>query len=216
MAAMPLMNEVHAKSRPRQPMPPLRKAVRMSASAPLLTGKNRRRALQALIAAPLLALGIAAGSGIANPASAATGKHLCLNNITFDRCIYASGANGAELADSTTPGMTNWTYPALGAPAAYIQQGDNVNRCLQLDYSKKDSAGMPTVIGAACVNDDAEKWVNVYDSIHSRTMFESEWTIKNLGGPLCLYGDPSHNNLAIFDCDPGYGQIAALEDWSNS
>jgi hypothetical protein len=32
----------------------------MSASAPLLTGKNRRRGLQALIAAPLLALGIGA------------------------------------------------------------------------------------------------------------------------------------------------------------
>lgn len=41
----------------------------MSASAPLLTGKNRRRALQALIAAPLLALGIAAGSGTAHASS---------------------------------------------------------------------------------------------------------------------------------------------------
>jgi hypothetical protein len=38
----------------------------MSASAPLLTGKHRRRALQALIAATLLALGIAAGSGTAH------------------------------------------------------------------------------------------------------------------------------------------------------
>ena len=214
---MPLMNGAHAKSRPRQPMPPPRKAVRMSASAPLLTGKNRRRVLQALIAAPLLALGMLAGALVAaNPASAATGTRLCLNNATFDRCIYASGANGAELADSTTPGMTNWTYPALGAPPAYIQQGDNVNRCLQLDYSKKDSAGMPTVIGAACVNDDAEKWVNVYDSTHHRTAFESEWAIKNLGGPQCLYGDPSHNNLAIYDCDLSYSQIAALEGWSTS
>lgn len=41
----------------------------MSASAPLLTGKNRRRALQALIAAPLLALGVAAGSGTAHASS---------------------------------------------------------------------------------------------------------------------------------------------------
>jgi hypothetical protein len=44
----------------------------MPASAPLLTGKNRRRALQALIAAPLLALGIAAGSGTAHAASSPT------------------------------------------------------------------------------------------------------------------------------------------------
>ncbi len=35
-------------------------------SAPLLTGKNRRRALTALCAAPLVALGIAAGSGTAH------------------------------------------------------------------------------------------------------------------------------------------------------
>jgi hypothetical protein len=41
----------------------------MSASASLLTGKNRRRALQALIAAPLLALGIAAGPGTAHAAA---------------------------------------------------------------------------------------------------------------------------------------------------
>jgi hypothetical protein len=40
-----------------------------SASAPLLTGKNRRRTFQALIAAPLLALGIAAGSGTAHASS---------------------------------------------------------------------------------------------------------------------------------------------------
>ena len=38
----------------------------MSASASLLTGKNRRRALRALIAAPLVALGVAAGSGSAH------------------------------------------------------------------------------------------------------------------------------------------------------
>src|SRR5215471_16749588 len=45
---------------------PTASPARMSASASLLTGKNRRRALQALIAAPLLALGIAAGSGTAH------------------------------------------------------------------------------------------------------------------------------------------------------
>lgn len=45
------------------------KAVCMSASASLLTGKHRRRALQALIAVPLLALGIAAGPGTAHAAS---------------------------------------------------------------------------------------------------------------------------------------------------
>ena len=111
--------------------------------------------------------------------------------------------------------MTNWTYPALGAAPASIKLA-NVNRCLQVDYSKRDPAGMPVVIGAACVNDDAEKWVNVYDSAHHRTMFESYWAIRNLGGPQCLYGDPSINQLAMFDCDPNYAQIAALEGWSTS
>jgi hypothetical protein len=169
-----------------------------------------------VLAVGMASFGLLAGVLVAaNPASAATPTHLCLNNATFDRCIYASGANGAELADSSTPGMTNWTYPALGAPAAAIQQA-NANRCLQLNYSQKDSQGMPIVIGAPCVNDDAEKWVNSYDSIHHRTMFQSEWAIKNLGGPLCLYGNPQGNNLAMYDCDPGYSQIAALEDWSTS
>jgi hypothetical protein len=41
----------------------------MSVSASLLAGKNRRRALQALIAGPLLALGITAGSGTAHASS---------------------------------------------------------------------------------------------------------------------------------------------------
>lgn len=169
-----------------------------------------------VLAAGVASFGVLAGFLVAaNPASAATPTHLCLNNITFDRCIYASGANGAELADSTTPGMTNWTYPAVAGATAAIQQA-NVNRCLQLDYSKKDAAGMPMVIGAACVNDDAEKWVNFYDTAHHRTMFQSYWAIKNLGGPLCLYGDPEGNNLAMYDCDPYYSQIAALEDWSTS
>jgi hypothetical protein len=169
-----------------------------------------------VLAAGVASFGVLTGVlAAANPASAATPTYLCLNNVTFDRCIYASGANGAELADSSTPGMTNWTYPALGAPAAAIQQA-NVNLCLKLDYSKLDAAGMPTVIGAACVGDDAEKWVNVYDSAHKRTMFESYWAIENLGGPLCLYGDPEGNNLAIYDCDMDYAQIAALEDWSTS
>jgi hypothetical protein len=58
--------EVHATSHPRQPCHLQGKAVRMSASAALLTGKKGRRALQALIAAPLMALGIAAGSGTAH------------------------------------------------------------------------------------------------------------------------------------------------------
>ena len=171
------------------------------------------------ISARVLAVGVAsfgllAGVLVAtNPASAATWTRLCLNNATFDRCIYASGANGAELANSSTPGMTNWTYPAVVGATAAIKQA-NVNRCLQLDYGKKDAAGMPMVIGAPCVNDDAEKWVNVYNSTVKRTVFESEWAIKNLGGPQCLYGDPSGNNLAIYDCVNG--QLGALEGWSTS
>ena len=44
----------------------------MSASASLLTGKNRRRALRALIAGPLLALGLAAGSGTAHASGPGT------------------------------------------------------------------------------------------------------------------------------------------------
>jgi hypothetical protein len=173
------------------------------------------------ISARLLAVGVAffgVLTGVlfaADPASAATWTHLCLNNAVFDRCIYASGPNHAELADASTPGMTNWTYPTSVGATAAIKQA-NVNLCLQLDYAKKDSSGMPTVIGAACDNDDAEKWVNFYNTAHHRTMFQSYWAIKNLGGPLCLYGDENTKQLALYDCDPNYSQIAAVEDWSTS
>jgi hypothetical protein len=52
----------------------------MSASAPLLTSKKRRRALLALIAAPLVALGIAAGAGTAHAATSFRPAEVHLSN----------------------------------------------------------------------------------------------------------------------------------------
>jgi hypothetical protein len=81
----------------------------MSASASLLTGKNRRRALQALIAAPLLALGIAAGSGTAHASTPATFRpaevHLsngyCSVSGWPGGTIYCGTSRGANLPNRT-------------------------------------------------------------------------------------------------------------------
>jgi hypothetical protein len=89
-----------------------------------------------VLAAGVASFGVLTGVLVAaNPASAATPTHLCLNNVLADRCIYASGPNHAELADASTPGITNWTYPASVGATAAIKQA-NVNLCLQLDYAR--------------------------------------------------------------------------------
>lgn len=64
----------------------------MSASASLPTGRNRR-ALQALIAAPLLALGIAAGSGTAYAAASPTFRPAEVH-LADGHCAISGWPNG--------------------------------------------------------------------------------------------------------------------------
>lgn len=73
----------------------------MPASAPLLTGKNRRRALQALIATLLLALGIAAGSGAAHASS-----------LTFTPAQIQLGDDHCSVGG--WPGGTIYCFTAVG------------------------------------------------------------------------------------------------------
>ena len=81
----------------------------MPASAPLLTGKKRRRALQALIAAPLLALGIAAGSGTAHaspsptfrPGEVQLGNGHCSVSGWPGGTIFCGTSRGANLPNGT-------------------------------------------------------------------------------------------------------------------
>jgi hypothetical protein len=80
----------------------------MSASASLLTGKNHRRVLQALIAATLLALGIAAGPGTAHasnpiftPAEVQVGGGHCTVSGWPHGEIFCGTSEGANLPNGT-------------------------------------------------------------------------------------------------------------------
>lgn len=155
--------------------------------------------------------------GVAGPASASTldgPYHLCAFPYQ-PMCIYASGNQGAEMAAPSTPGLTNWTYPALGNNAPIKQA--NHNTCLQLDWA---SAGLdinyntyPLVIGVPCVNDQAEMWTNVYDPSWGRTVFTSRWTALNGHGTYCLFAG-SDNVLLAAPCDGGATQYGN-ELWTN-
>lgn len=166
-------------------------------------------------AAGVMSLGVLAGVGVvAGPASAASPTHLCIH--FQNACIYAAGPNGAELAPASTPGMTNWYYPSQVGQTQTISQA-NVNKCLQLDWAKTDpETGAHLVIGAPCVNDDAEEWVNEYDSALKRTWFESKWAADNGYGAQCLWADPNNGDLSIMDCVPDAGDISIFEGWSTS
>jgi hypothetical protein len=167
-----------------------------------------------VIAAGVMSVGVLAGAGaVTEPASASTPTHLCIHFASV--CIYASGPHGAELAPSTTPGMTNWNYPALGATSAISQA--NVNTCLQLDWSAEDpDTRTHLVIGAPCVNDTAEQWTNVYDSVDNRTWFVSKWASDDGQGQLCLFSDPDDNDLSVLSCQSGPGSVPAYMDWGTS
>lgn len=80
----------------------------MSASASLRTRKNRRRALGALIAAPLLALGIAAGTGTAHasplvfvPAEVPLGGGHCAVSGWPNGEIFCGTSEGANFPNGT-------------------------------------------------------------------------------------------------------------------
>lgn len=112
----------------------------MSASTPLLTDKHRHRALQLLIAVPLLALGIAAGAGTAyassptfTPAEVHLSNGYCSVSGWPNGEIFCGTSKGANLPDGTQEifgiGLddavwTDWgteahpsSWKSLGAPS---------------------------------------------------------------------------------------------------
>jgi hypothetical protein len=83
----------------------------------------------------------------------------------------------------------------------------NVNLCMQLDHADGD-----IVKGAACINDAAEQWKDVYDSTDHRTWFESVWAANNEHATKCLTWSGIANGDAYIDTcwsDP-------TDDWGSS
>jgi hypothetical protein len=137
-----------------------------------------------MVAAGTMIVGSLAGVAGAGSASAVTYYNLCVNGPAGvgTQCIDSVFGVGQvpETLPYGTANLTKWSYPTGSTPEP-IRQADNVNYCLQLN-----SAADNEVIGAKCVGDDAEKWINVYDAKAKRTLFESSWALDNYHTADCL------------------------------
>jgi hypothetical protein len=139
--------------------------------------------ISAMVSAGAMIVGSLAGATGAGPAAAATYHPLCVNGPAGvgTQCIdseFGIGQVPITLPYGTAH-LTNWAYPTGSTPEP-IQQADNVNYCLQLN------AAAGEVIGAKCVGDDAEKWIDAYDAKAKRTLFESSWALDNHNTADCL------------------------------
>jgi hypothetical protein len=142
---------------------------------------NRKNGLMAAVAAVAMALSAIVGVAGARPASAAPSPNLCIRNGNVSWCLWAPPAGG-NVEVRPEPGSA-WTYPTTNGGFGQIKAN---GLCLQLNHAGGDVARM-----AACNNDLAEVWQNVYDAADSRTWFESAWA--NTYEPLpnrCLSGLP--------------------------
>jgi hypothetical protein len=132
-------------------------------------------------------LALVALFGFAGPASASLPySNLCITFQTSpvtSNCAYNDAGTIEMLAPFSS--MTNWYYPNTNGAVNVIQQV-NTDTCMQVNGSVGNSAGFE-VRAAACVDDQAEYWVNVYDGIGTR--FESVWALDNGWGDMCLEGD---------------------------
>lgn len=143
---------------------------------------KRRMGWLSAVAAGVMALSALTGLAAAAPASAATWTYLCVNNPDSGaQCIYSNGVGDYPVMDPPASDMTNWTYPNANADIGEIKQA-NVDLCLQVN-----AAAGGLVIGAKCINDSAEQWVNFYNTETKRTMFLSEYYLGN-GEDRCLSG----------------------------
>jgi hypothetical protein len=140
------------------------------------------------LAAGIVALSALTGLAGAAPASAATWTYLCVTAPDSapepgTQCIYSNGVGDYPVmtAPDSVSDMTNWTYPNANADIGDIKQA-NTNLCLQVN-----AAAGGLVIGAECVNDSAEQWVNFYNTETKHTMFLSEYYLGN-GEDRCLSG----------------------------
>jgi hypothetical protein len=154
--------------------------------------------ISAIAASGVIAVGSLAGVAGAGPVSAASYHHLCVDGPSGigSQCIDSELGTGQWVITLPygTASLTNWAYPTGSEPAP-IQQADNVNYCLQLDAAAGDE-----VIGAKCVGDAAESWINLYDATAKRTLFESVWALDNLHSADCLAYSASKAGLWLEPC----------------
>ena len=179
--------------------------------------------ISAITAAGVMAAGaltVFAGTGTA---SASAYSNLCVDSTTGygTQCIDSELGIGQWIITlpNGTASLTNWTYQTGSSPAA-IQQADNVNFCLQVDETGPDSGPANfEVIGAKCVGDAAEQWLNVYDAGAKRTLFESVWALDNVDETLCLeYGPGSGDPAGLFavPCEFGANSSFWEQQWGTS
>jgi len=136
------------------------------------------------MAAGVILFGTLSGIAGAGAASAASGTRLCVDD-TPTGCATPDGIGQLIVVSDIAPDSTVWTYPNSSGAIGTIQEA-GVNFCMQLN-----AAGLDSVRGALCVNDQAEQWVNIYDAATKRTEFESIWALDNEGESLCLTVDES-------------------------
>lgn len=153
--------------------------------------KRSTRRLSASIAGvvALVALvgisGTVQASAAVQPAPATTyhTSHLCIDdpNNPGDRyCIQYVGQGQDVEVPPLSSSTTTWTYPAASGNVGEIYTG--ADTCLQLN-----AAGGDTIRAAACVNDNAELWINV--PFEGRTHFVSYYYYAmNHSAVNCLSG----------------------------
>jgi hypothetical protein len=176
----------------------------------------RAARISTIMAAGVIAIGSLTAVAGAGPASAATYNHVCVNGPAGigTECIDSEFGIGQPpiFLPYGTASLTNFTYPSLGVEDP-IQQADNVNYCLQLDAANN------SVIGAKCVNDTAETWLNIYDKTAKRTLFESLWALDNYGTADCLkFSDsPGTPSLSLEPCQTaGSSSVWWDQQWGTS
>jgi hypothetical protein len=179
--------------------------------------------ISAITAAGVMAAGaltVFAGTGTA---SAAGPTNLCSDSTTGfgTQCIDSEQGVGQWIITLPhgTASLTNWNYPTGTSPAP-IQQADNVNFCLQVDETGSESSPANfEVIGAKCVNDAAEEWLNHYDATAKRTLFESVWALDNVDETLCLTygpGDDDPAGLFVVPCEFSGNTNYWYQQWGTS
>lgn len=168
-----------------------------------------------------------AGPASAGPASAAAAPwhHLCVDlfndpNGSGVYCAFPLGVNLVIGAEETVQfgnpatNLTNWSFyfsngslgPFTNGTTGMIKQA-NVNLCMQLDHADGD-----LVRGAACNNDTAEQWKDVYDPTDRRTWFESVWAANNEKATKCLTWSGGGNGDAYID----FCSDSSTDGWGSS
>lgn len=177
-----------------------------------------------------MAVGVLAGAIGTGAASASAGTHLCVDDGSVPYCAWDDP--GVQFGVSMDPSnASEWTYPTTpnvsssGYTSGSVDpiQEAGIDECLQLDH-----ADYNVVILAACNGDDAEKWVNYYNSNSKRTEFQSYWEANDDPDgsvSVCLSfdltgSDVPNANTGLFlkadDCEPPTGTTNWYQQFGRS